>query len=568
MTGADLLLDCPGLRVTDLTVEADAVTIRVESTATTSTCPRCGINADRVHSRYTRTVTDLPLHGRRTTLVVAARRFFCDEPNCRRTLFCERFPQLTAAHAHTTGPLTESHRAIGFALGGEAGARLAEKLAIPTSPDTLLRRVKAAPDEPLSPPRFVGIDDWAIRKGQHYGTILIDLERRRVIDILPGRDGVALKTWLQEHPGVEVITRDRWSAFAQAAKEGAPAAKQVADRWHLLKNLREAVERILDRFSSQITTIAQQTAATEVTSQAPAATEEPTTESRPGQLIPAEARVPTPAPAPLSAREQARQAKKEAREQRHRLVREMRDQGHSIRVTARQLGVSTKMVIRYRRQETCPDWKPGRRGRTQVDPYQSDVEQWISGGGRNTKDLHRLLGEKGCRACYDAVRRYVNRIVGSTGVPGRRTGDVKPPPPSVPSARKLSFELVCPPKPKPASGVAEQNTEPGLLDRLRAGIPNLAKAWDVASELVKMIRKELSQPLSDWLTKADESGASELKSFAKGLREDESAVAAALREPWSNGPVEGQVNRLKFIKRSMYGRAGWRLLRARVKRKV
>src|SRR5262249_45344485 len=156
-----------------------------EPTATTSACPRCGVLATRVHSRYARTVTDLPVHGRRTTLLVTARRFFCDDPHCRRVLFCERLPQLAAPHARTTGPLAEAHRAIGFALGGEAGARLAGRLAVPTSPDTLLRRVKAAPDEPTLPVRYLGIDDWATRKGQHYGTILIDLERRRVIDILP-----------------------------------------------------------------------------------------------------------------------------------------------------------------------------------------------------------------------------------------------------------------------------------------------------------------------------------------------------------------------------------------------
>jgi transposase len=565
MLGANVLFDCPDLCVTDLTIEADAVTIHVESTAIVAGCPHCGGRASRVHSHYTRTLDDLPICGRRTTLLVTARRFFCDDLDCPRTLFCERLAQLTAPRARTTGPLAESHQAIGFALGGEAGARLAEKLAVPTSPDTLLRRVKAAPDEPLAPPRYVGIDDWAIRKGQNYGTILIDLERHRVIDILPGRDGVALKEWLQEHPGVEVITRDRWAAFAQAANEGAPKAKQVADRWHLLKNLREAVERVLDRFAPQITALAQQAASTDATSPPPAA-EEPTTESRSVQPVPAQVVAPTP-PAPLTAREQARRAKKQAREERHRLVRELRDQGVSIRATARQLGVSNKMVIRYRRQDTCPDWKPGRHGRTQVDPYKSDVEQWINGGGRNTKELHRLLGEKGCRACYDAVRRYVNRIVGSTGKPGRRTGEVKPPPPAAPSARKLSFELVCPPKPKSEDGAPEQKAEPKLWDRLRCDLPCLARTWDVASELVRMIRKELNQPLSDWLSKAEQSGVSELKNFAKGLREDESAVAAALCESWSNGPVEGQVNRLKFIKRSMYGRAGWRLLRARVIRK-
>ncbi|MBA4190957.1 MAG: hypothetical protein C0467_23470 [Planctomycetaceae bacterium] len=560
MSGSDFLLDCPDLRATEFSLEDDAVTIHVESTAPSSSCPRCGGTAVRVHSRYPRTVTDLPAHGRRLILRVTARRFFCDQPQCTRTLFCERFPELTTAHARTTGPLTESHQAIGFALGGEAGARLAEQLAVPTSPDTLLRRVKAAPDEPQPPARYIGIDDWATRKGQHYGTILIDLERHCVIDILPGRDGVALKTWLEEHPGVEVVTRDRWPAFAQAVREGAPKAKQVADRWHLLKNLREAVERLFARFSPEINKIATQ----------PSSAETPAPSTEGGSTLPAvpAPSVPAPTPStPLSPREQARRAKQTVREQRHCRVRELRDQGHSIRNTAKQLGVSTKMVIRYRREATCPDWKPGRKAPSQMDEHRVLVEEWIKSGGRNTAELHRLLSEKGFRVPYDAVRRCVNRKIGSTGRPGRRTGEATPPRPSVPSARKLSFQFISPPNDEKANPSAEP-AEPRFLDRMRASIPGMAAALDVASELVSMLRKEVTCPLSDWLTKAEGSGVSELKTFAQSLREDEAAVSAALTDAWSNGPVEGQVNRLKFIKRSMYGRAGWRLLRARVKRKT
>ena len=227
------------------------------------------------------------------------------------------------------------------------------------------------------------------------------------------------------------------------------------------------------------------------------------------------------------------------------------------------------VAIRYRRQDTCPNWKPGRNGPSQMDAHRALVEEWIGRGGRNTAELHRQLGEKGVIVAYDAVRRYVNRKAGSTGKPGRRTGTAKAPAPQVPSARKLSFQFIRPPKPKNKEKpeVPSGEPEPGSLDRLRAGIPNLGTALDVASELVAMIRKEVTRPLSDWLTKAEASGVSELKTFAQGLREDEAAVSAALTEDWSNGPVEGQVNLLKFIKRSMYGRAGWRLLRARVKRK-
>jgi transposase len=566
MSGAEFLLDRPDLRITDLSVESDAVTIHIEPTATGSSCPHCGSNATRVHSRYPRTITDQPIHGRRTILRVTARRFFCDRPQCPRALFCERLPELVTSHARTTGPLAESHQALGFALGGEAGARLAARLAVPTSPDTLLRRVKAAPDEPSPPVRYLGIDDWATRKGRHYGTILIDLERRRVIDILPGRDGVELKKWLEEHPGVEVVTRDRWAAFAQAVREGAPAAKQVADRWHLLKNLREAVERVLARFAPEITKVVQAPAPAEGAVAAPSSGGEQPTAPVPTPPAPTAAAAPVPPPTARSPREQARQAKRHAREHRHRLVREMRDQGHSIRATARLLGISRQVVIRYRRQDTCPDWKPGRKGPSQLDEYRELVAEWIGGGGRNAKVLHRLLGEKGCKASYDAVRRYVNQKIGSTGKPGRRTGEVKPPVPPVPSARKLSFQFICPPKEEKAETPSGE-AKPGLLERVRKSIPGLGVALDVASELVAMIRKEVTRPLSDWLTKAEASGVSELKTFAQGLREDEAAVTAALTEAWSNGPVEGQVNRLKFIKRSMYGRAEWRLLRARVKRK-
>src|SRR5262249_35883765 len=153
----DLQLDCPGLRVTDLSTESDAVTVHAEAFGPTAACPHCGEVSTRVHSRYTRCIADLPTQGRRLIYKLSARRFLCVRANCPRKAFCERVPKLVDAHARTTGPLTESHREIGFVLGGEAGARLAEKLAVPTSPDTLLRRVQSAPQQSYPTPRFVGV---------------------------------------------------------------------------------------------------------------------------------------------------------------------------------------------------------------------------------------------------------------------------------------------------------------------------------------------------------------------------------------------------------------------------
>jgi transposase len=550
---------CPvaGLRLDDLILTPNAAVALLVSTAASAPCPRCGALSDSVHSRYRRTVADLPCHGRPVALRLVVRRFRCAAPGCPRAIFCERLPALLNAHARATARLTDAHRALGFALGGEAGSRLAEHLDMPTSPDTLLRRVKESPDEPAPPPRYVGVDDWAVRKGQRYGTILVDLERGRVIDLLPGRDGVALGAWLRDHPGVEVITRDRWAAYAQAAAEAAPQAMQVADRWHLLKNLREAVERLLARMTGAVRgALGEPRAAGGAEAQGAC---EPTVGGPPapaGPTPPAEATPPTgPAESP---REQARLAKRQARAEAHRKVRELRARGLSLRRVARALGLSVKRVIRYARAERVPDWNPGRRGPTQLDPFAAHVDAWVSAGGRNAADLYRELAAQGCRAGYDAVRRYLARRVGSTGRPGPRVGPLTPPPPPPPpSARRLSFEFIRRPEDREAD-------EQACVDRLRAADPVLREGLDLAAGFAAMVRKAATTSLADWLAAAEGAGCAEMRSFAAGLRQDEAAVRAALTEPWSNGPTEGHVNRLKLIKRSMFGRAGFKMLRARV----
>jgi transposase len=462
---------------------------------------------------------------------------------------------VAAVHARTTDSLTESHRDIGFALGGEAGARLAEKLAMRTSPDTLLRRVKSAPDEPAPLPRYVGVDDWSLRKGQQYGTILIDLERHCVIDVLPGRDGEALKQWLSKHPQVEVIARDRWTAYAKAATEAAPQAQQVADRWHLLKNLREAVERLLARHPAEIRQAAQ--------------TENPATASPPsptadGATPPVgandgSAQVPEAA-APPTERAQTQAARRRARAERHKLVRGLHAQGRSLRQIAKQLKMSFRTVMRYVREPVCPDWEAGRPRPSQLDEHRAFIADWIAQGGRNAAELHRLLKARGCPIKYSTTCRYAGRLLGSAGRPGPRPDHLVPPAPCPPSARKLSFAFLCP-------AARDGDAGRAVLDQMRAGVPGLGTALDLAAEFAAMIRKTVAQPLSVWLAKVAACGVHELKTFAAGLRDDEAAVAAALTEPWSSGQVEGQVNRLKLIKRTGYGRASLPLLRARVRRK-
>ena len=233
-------------------LDVEQLTVHLAITAPTAACPVCGSDARRVRSRYTRRLDDLPCLGRRVRLRVAVRRFVCPRSDCPRRIFAERLPGFAAPRARTTDRLRQTQTDIGSSLGGEAGSRLAARMGMATSPDTLLRRVKRLKNEPAEPPRVVGIDDWAWRKGQRYGTIVVDLERSDVIDLLPDRDADTVAAWLKAHPGVEVVSRDRSAAYAQAATEGAPQAGQVADRWHLLKNLREAVEQVLERHSAAI----------------------------------------------------------------------------------------------------------------------------------------------------------------------------------------------------------------------------------------------------------------------------------------------------------------------------
>jgi transposase len=534
-----------GLRIDAVALDSSTIVVEATTTSTDAPCPRCQHHSTTRYCRYRRRLRDQPCRGRMLRLTLSAWKYLCPRPACPQRLFCERLTGLARTQARTTTDLDHAHRSIGLALGGEAGARLAAVLSIPTSPDTILRRVKSTPDQPAPPPRYVGIDDWATRKGHTYGTILIDLERRCVIDLLPGRDGEGLKAWLAANPQVEVVTRDRWPAYIQAATEAAPQAKQVADRFHLLMNVREAVEKILSRVPSDIR-------AANAAVNAP-----PDPVTTPPAEAPAPATADTDAKPP-TATEQRRAGKRREREERFRRVKELTADGQSVRQIARRLRMSHGAVLRYRRLEACPDWRPGRTAATAVDPFAAFVAAWVAAGNRNSADLFRKLKVQGFRGGYDAARRYLNRLIGSTGRPGRRDANapVSPAERTPPSARKLSFRVT---NPKPDSHSAR------VLAALRERSPAVHAALETAEELMAMIRRTKATTLAEWLAKAVAVGDRDLLNLAASLRSDAAAVQAALTEGWSNGQVEGQVGRLKGIKRQMYGRAGMTLLRARVR---
>jgi transposase len=362
---------------------------------------------------------------------------------------------------------------------------------------------------------------------------------------LPDRDAETVKTWLKAHPGVELVSRDRWSAYAQAA----PDAQHVADRWHLLKNVREAVERLFERHRPVITDALKPahpdperlTDALPVNEPGAAASTKPVHQE---SLSP---------PAPAPPREEATLAKRQRRVGRFEQVHELRRQGLPIRAIARELDISRKTVRRYLRCERCPDWRPGRATHSGMDTHREWIDARIAEGRINASELHRELASRGVRLSYATVRRFLTKRLGRAGKTRPRVNAAKPKAAPPPSPKQLSFDWVR----RPEKRTVEAQ---GRLDAIRAASPDLSAALDLADEFTALIRRRSTGTLKEWLSRAEVNPCPEVRNFAEGIRRDESAVNAAVTTRWSNGPVEGQVNRLKTIKRQMYGRAGFDLL--------
>lgn len=541
MSPIELPFSLPGFAVDEVGERDGMIEVVAHSTWQEAICPACQQRSRRVHSYYQRAPADLPISDRRVRLQLTVRRFRCETQGCSKATFAERLPDLLAPHAQRTERLTTALGAVAFALGGEAGSRLATKLGMPTSGDTLLRTIRRTPGPAVAGPRVIGVDDWAIRRGRVYGTILVDLERRRVADLLCDRTAQTLAEWLKAHTSVQTVARDRSGEYARGITLGAPQAQQVADRWHLLVNLREACERLLDRLRPELSAL------------------RPSKEPEPPDGIPI-----------LRLRHRSRQevAARDGRRERrialYEKVHRLRRAGHSIRAIARHLQMSRMTVYRYLSLSRFPE-RAARKGQPSIlDPFVDYLSQRWRAGCRNASQLWREIRKQGFPGTPKRVAQWVyerreqpsrltptkylsrDRLIALSEVADR---------PALPVSRRLVWLFL-----QRTRQLAPEDLK--LRDQLLTH-PVLRKAMTLARGFQRMVRERRTEALPQWLQACERAEIPELANFAVGLREDYWAVRRALSSAWSNGQAEGQVTRLKLLKRQMYGRANFDLLRLR-----
>jgi transposase len=505
-----LLPHLAALRIMHVRAQGRSVWLEADVSAADAGCPACESRSARVHSRYQRVLADPAIGGRPTLLRVRVRRFFCDNTDCDRRTFVEQVPALTTPYARRTPLLRGVLEKIALALGGRPGARMTRLLAAEVSRTTL----------PVPEPgtiAVVGVDDFAFRKGNTYGSIIIDMDTGRPVDLLPDRRGDTFADWLRAHPGAQVICRDRASGYAEGGRLGAPDAIQVADRFHLLQNLTQAVDRVVRAHRACLKDRSEAEAVAQ--------------------------------PRPSTDGEQGRRA--EVTRQRHAEIHALHATGVGTTAISNALNLDGKTVRRYLRAATADELL------TETVPRERELDDhaaYLAGrweqGCTNAVQLTTELRERGYRGSARTVRRLLQTW---------RDGTIKP-----------TAVAAVAPKPREVTGwiirpAAERtDREQADLARILDRCDSLRTVDELVSDFAGMLRQRQGQHLDTWITQARASAVAQLAGFAAGLLKDYDAVRNGLTLPYNSGAVEGNVCRLKAIKRQMYGRANFDLLRLRV----
>src|SRR5919202_631539 len=511
----------PGCRIREVSrADPSCIHIHAEARQRSARCPDCSKPSQAVHSRTLRRPADLPCLGREVRLALAVRRLYCRNPACPRQTFVERLPGLIAPHAHRTLRLAAAQGRVGVALGGEAAGRMLRHLGMPASGDTVLRLVRRLPLPRCPAPRILGVDDWALRKGATYGTILVDLERHRVVDLLPDRSAPTLADWLRRHRGIRAVARDRSSEYARGISLGAPQAVQVADRWHLLLNLRQMVERWLAGAHGRLR-----------------------------RLPPIPGRRPGPARRtsafPRTRAERAASADSRARwKALYDEVRRRHAAGQPLLTISRRMGLARGTVRKFAQAESFPERAARAPGRSILDPYLAHLEARLAAGCENAMALWRALRELGFSGTprqghrWLCPRRQTPSKHGPQRGPEVQSGLAPSPAPdsapALPSPKQLAWYLTRPRDKLTEDETAavarlEQDAEAVTVAALAGRFAALLRGCCIGSKAV--CRAPLTT-LKAWLSDALKSGVSAVVTFAAGLQQDGAAVKAALITPW------------------------------------
>ena len=542
-----LLPDATRLRLEACAVDDTTaqITLVVCSTQPMALCPLCTTPTRRLHSHYERTLADLPWAQYRVSLQLRVRKWFCRTRACQRRIFTARLPTVAAPWARRTLRLAQRLLALGRARGGKAGVQLGRAWDVVMSRTTLLRVLRKRPALSCPTPRVLGVDDFALRQRHTSGTILVDLERRQPVALLPDRTAETLAQWLREHPGVQVIARDRSSTYAEGARQGAAAATQVADRCPLWQNLAEALEPVFTTHARAL--------------QAVNAARRPQPVLLPDGTV-AVAVPPPPTPSAEEARAPQRTARRQAR---YDAAWTLHRQGWSTAAIAAQVGCSRRTIERSLQRPTWPGRQHRRHyGRSGLNPYQALLLEHGNAGCHTAIQLFQAIRLRGYPGSYRRVTASVSRIRQAQGIPPRRQG------------RRQRLPVVAEPVSQPLTPRratwlvlrrAEQRTEAEAqqLAQLHAQSAEVAEAIDLAQDLTALVRQRQPECLDPWLTRATASTLEAFQRFASGLQEDSKAVKAGVTLPWSTSPVEGHSNRLKMVKRQRFGRARLDLLSRR-----
>lgn len=492
--------------------DGGATVITVRHMSKTGVCPGCGANSDRIHSRYLRRAGDLPLAGRPVRLVVVARRFRCRAVLCERHIFTERFEGgVLEPWGRRTARLDHVVHHLGLALGGRPAASFAQRLMLPVSNDTLLRVVRRRGCPNFVPPTVVGIDDWAWRRNQRYGTIICDLERRKTIALLPDREPATAQAWLSDQPQITVVARDRGGGYAVAAAKALPKAAQVADRWHLMENASHA---FLDAVRKSMRQIRAAIGAATIN------------------------------PDLLTAAERIQYEGYLRREDANAMILGLAKEGVTIKEIVRRTGHSRGLVRKVVRGQRSDIFRV-RESSLELHLPWLDA-QWTA-GQRTGAELWRHLKQQGFRGCLRVVTEWAARRRRAERVDGGALN-------RAPSARTIARLMTI-------GRDSLSKSETVTVAAIEGGVQSLVEAREMIAAFQAMIRKKSLTDLEPWLERAR---SSLVASFANGIIKDQAAVSAAITSLWSNGQTEGQITKLKLVKRQMYGRGKLDLLQARV----